>query len=443
MRTIAPNEVWSKLPVQELQEGLEAFLRPLTDRLPDPRLPAVARLMVQGILASESPIVTQIARGAREAGGSVLMESKRGYRFLANPRLSYRTLLKGLYAIGQRTVATQQRRKSRVTHLVVALDPVNFEKPYARKTEGVSRVMKSRPPSLDGEKRITRGYPAITATVVNLLQPVTSYAQWFSYTTADFLSVNRQLERALRVTRVLFPEEKLRFVADAEMDDQKFFPQVARVHAEFVVRVTHSERLVEVCNARTQAWELTALGAAAAQVYLECTHSFDFTHAGKTRRVPLRFGRLALRLPETHQELWGLVIRSATREHDLLLITNVPLRSQRVMREVYEDWRLRGRIEHGYRFDQEQGLDVEDLRVHSLEGMRRLFVLVLVAAQFVCFLNRTWPRAAVRWLRELGGKLGQACDRDGLYVLLSGIADVWRTLATLRFLAYHPFPGGF
>ena len=73
-------------------------------------------------------------------------------------------------------------------------------------------------------------------------------------------------------------------------------------------------------------------------------------------------------------------------------------------------------------------MDVEDVRVHTLERMRRLFVLVVAAA--------------LLWLRDLGGKLGQACDRDGLYVLLRGIADVWRTLATFRFLAYHPFPGG-
>jgi hypothetical protein len=440
MPTITPNDAVSKLPVNELAESLETFLQPLTERLPDARLPAVARLMVQGIIASESPIVTQIARGARKAEERVLMNSQRGYRFLANERLSYRTLLKGLYAIGQRTVAT---RGASLPRLVVAIDPVNFEKPYAHKTEGVSRVMKSRPPDADTEKRIVRGYPAITATLVNLPQPVTSYAQWFSYQTADFISVNRQIERAVRVTRVLFPGKNLRFVADAEMDDQKFFPQVARVRAEFVARVTHTERLVEVCNARTQAWETTSLGAAASKVFLEFARRYPFTHAGKTRHVSLRFGRLALRLPETHQALWVLVIRAETRGHDLLLITNVPLTSQRVMREVYEDWRLRGRIEHGYRFDQEQGLDVEDVRVHTLERMRRLFVLVLAAAQFVCFINGTWPVAALLWLRELGGKLGQACDRDGLYVLLRGIADVWRTLATLRFLAYHQFPRGF
>ena len=35
-------------------------------------------------------------------------------------------------------------------------------------------------------------------------------------------------------------------------------------------------------------------------------------------------------------------------------------------------------IEHGYRFDQEQGLDVEDIRVQTMQRMRRLFALVLV-----------------------------------------------------------------
>jgi hypothetical protein len=87
-------------------------------------------------------------------------------------------------------------------------------------------------------------------------------------------------------------------------------------------------------------------------------------------------------------------------------------------------------------------LDVEDVRVHTLERMRRLFILVLLAAQFVFAVQQTWPPAAVFWLRELGGKLGLTSDRDGPYVLLRGIAAVWSTAATLRFLADHPFPRG-
>jgi len=129
MPTITPNDLIRKLPVTELQASLETFLEPLTARLPDARLPAVVRLLVQGIVASESPLVTQIARGARESGPGVLMTSKRGYRLLANERLSHRLFLKGLYSIAQRTVAQQTPRLTRV---VVALDPVNFEKPYTK-----------------------------------------------------------------------------------------------------------------------------------------------------------------------------------------------------------------------------------------------------------------------------------------------------------------------
>ena len=47
--------------------------------------------------------------------------------------------------------------------------------------------MKSTPPPPKGQrKRLTPGYPAITATVVNLPEPVITYANWFSYETADF-----------------------------------------------------------------------------------------------------------------------------------------------------------------------------------------------------------------------------------------------------------------
>ena len=52
-------------------------------------------------------------------------------------------------------------------------------------------------------------------------------------------------------------------------------------------------------------------------------------------------------------------------DRTLVLLTNVPLHSVNEARCVYDDWRLRSRIEHGYRFDQEQGLDVEDMRVQT------------------------------------------------------------------------------
>ena len=88
----------------------------------------------------------------------------------------------------------------------------------------------------------------------------------------------------------------------------------------------------------------------------------------------------------------------------------------------------------------QDGLDVEDVRVQTLERMRRVFVLIMVAALFVYHIAHAWPQHMVLWLRCLGGKLGLPSDLDGPYVLLAGIRAVLVTIATLTFATRHPFP---
>jgi hypothetical protein len=433
MTTVAQTQALANLPISELNQSMHEFLQPLVELLPDVRLGAVAELIVRGLVTSQSPLVTQIARGASHTDETIWPTCQRAYRFLSNPRFSSRTLNKGLYRVAQRAVAEQPP-----AYLVVALDPVNFEKPYTQKLEGVSRVMKDTPPCLGHPKRITRGYPAITATIVNLDQPATTYANWFSYESQVFLSLNREIEKALRVTRALFSGQKLRFIGDAGFDDQKIFAQVARVHGEFVIRACH-DRDIEVYNPRRHRWEREKLFDLVATIPFEFEQKVVFTHARKIRRVRTGFGWLQIRLLDTHQILGLVVAHSFDDDHNLILLTNVPLKRASQVRQVYRDWRLRGRIEQGYRFDQEEGLKVEDLRVETLERMRRLFVLVLLAAQFVCYIGRTWAQSAIQWLRKLGGKLGLKNDLNGLYVLLRGISAVWQTVATLQFARATPF----
>jgi hypothetical protein len=85
-------------------------------------------------------------------------------------------------------------------------------------------------------------------------------------------------------------------------------------------------------------------------------------------------------------------------------------------------------------------LEVEDVRVQTMERMRRIFVLILLAALFMYHIAHAWPQHMVLWLRRLGGKLGHLADRDGPYVLLAGIRAVLISAATLSFIAQHPFP---
>jgi hypothetical protein len=169
--------------------------------------------------------------------------SKRFSGFLGNERLSHRMLMKGPYTIAQRQVAAEAPET-----LVVAIDPVNFEKPSAQKLEGVSTVLKSTPPALDGETRLTKGSPAITATVVNMAVPVITYANWFS-STLDFVSQNWEMERALRLTHALFTHRPVRFVGESGLDDQKFSRLVMRLHTHCIFRAQHN-RHIEVYNER-------------------------------------------------------------------------------------------------------------------------------------------------------------------------------------------------
>jgi hypothetical protein len=404
-------------------------------QLPEKRLRVVAQMMVQGIIAARSPVLTKAASKVSRTQDTNWPTVKRMYRFVWNDRFSYRTLLKGLYHIAQRTVSQYAPDP-----LLVALDPVNFEKPYTRKLEGLSTVLKSTPPGEHGKKRLTSGYPAMTATVVNLPEPVITYASWFSYRTTDFLSENIEILRAICTTRALFPTRPIRFLGDAGLDDQKMFAWVDEVDAEFIFRSCY-ERRIEVYNDRLDRWEEELLSDLVATVPLPLQIEVSFTHARKQRTVKMGLGWFKIRLLDTHQELWVLVAhRMGSEDDDLVLMTNIPLETAHDAETVYTQWRFRPQIEHTYRFDQEDGLDVEDMRVRTLERMRRVFVLTLLAALFVYHIAHVWPRSAVLWLRYLGGKTGLSMDRDGPYVLLAGLSAVFVTLATLSFAAEHPFP---
>ena len=435
-RILQKSRAIDNLPVAELMDELTAFLEPVLVHLPEKRLREVGKLAVRGIIGAQSPLVTQMARALTRDEETVWPLAKRLYRFIWNERFSHRDLLKGLYGIAQRTVAEHAP-----SHLVVALDPVNFEKPYTKELEGVSRVMKSTPPGPRGQKRLSWGYPAMTATVVNLPEPVVTYANWFSYVTEEFVSENREIYRAIRITRALFPHIKLRFVGDAGLDDRKIFRWMEQVGAEFIIRSCHN-RKVEVYNERLDRWEMEMLDDLTSTVPLSLKIRVAFTHARKVRVVEMELGWFKIRLPETQQVLWVLVAHDPDLNRNLVLITNVPIHTAHDAQTVYTEWRYRPRIEHTYRFDQEDGLDVEDMRVQTLERMRRVFVLLLLAALFVYHIAHSWPRQMVLWLRRLGGKLGHTSDSDGPYVLLQGIRAVFVTAATLAFAAQHPFPRG-
>lgn len=424
------------MPYDQLVQALHRFVEPLLVQLPDKRHRKVAVLAIRGILASHSPRVTHMAKSLVREQRCQRPMVRRLYRFLWNNRFDHQALLASLYEITRGIVARYP-----CDYLLVAIDPVNFEKPYTERLEAVCKVMKSTPPGENRQKRLTRGYPAITATIVNLPEPGITYANWFSYRGEEFESQNHEIREALRTTRCLFPDRSLRFLGDAGLDDRKIMRWVTELGADFIIRVSHRERLVEIHNDRLDCWETESLGDFADTVPPYCHWQVPFSHAHQVRRDEVDVGWFVLRLPDQPaRRLWALVAQDTSLDRRIVLITSVPILDERSARTVYNEWRNRSQIEHTYRFDQERGLDVEDMQVHTLERMRRLFALVLIATLFVYYISNAWAQPAVRWLRDLGGKLHLKLDADGPYILLAGIGAVFLTIATLTFADRFPFP---
>jgi len=327
--SLSLETIFAKIPIAELNKTISTHVHPLVQLLPDKRLGAVVECIILGILGHQTPIITEMAGANSKEKGETWPLAKRIYRFLHNPRVKTDSLYRGLYAIGQQVVEQENP-----AYLVVAVDPVNFEKPYAKAIEGVSTVHKATPPGLDGKARLAHGYPAITATIVNTKVPVTSYADWFSYQTADFISQNREIEQAFETTHRLYPHYRVRFVGVSGLDDQKMFVQVRNLKQEFVFRVSHTERIVEVYNPRLDRWETEVLKDLVEVVPYQVTFQVLFTHAGQTHLDTVQFGWFKIRIPGTSSPLWILAADDITLNRQLVLITNIPLTSVQIVQTL-------------------------------------------------------------------------------------------------------------
>src|SRR5438552_442372 len=139
--------------------------------------------------------------------------------------------------------------------------------------------------------------------MVNLPEPVVTYAHWFSYQ-LDFLSEKAELQSAASTTRALYPVHKLCYVGDSGLDDQHYFEQLLSLNSTFIIRVGHENRLVDVYNERLNRWEREHIGELIATMPAMLKLEASFTHARKTRTTHLRLGWLKIRLPDWEPPLW-------------------------------------------------------------------------------------------------------------------------------------------
>ena len=138
---IALEDILAKLPIMEIQRTIRNHTKPMMEMLPDKRMKKVLENMLLGILGGQTPVITAMARQAGKQEGETWAVAKSIYRLLGNKHLETKVIYQGLYQVGQKIV-----ERENPDYLVVAVDPVNFEKPYTKALEGVSIVHTATPP---------------------------------------------------------------------------------------------------------------------------------------------------------------------------------------------------------------------------------------------------------------------------------------------------------
>ncbi len=439
-----------------LDQEIDTFLSPYMAVLPDARLRKTLRFLLPGMLAARSPHLSKAAAHAPHRKGSTWALTKQFYTLLHSPHFSHRDWLRVLYA---QSVA-QVNRLAPGHRLLVAIDPLNLEKAYARKIEGISRVLKKTPPGWPvsgkaggkNEGRLTWGYPSIAAVALNTAQPALLYHRLFSYVTADFDSQPKEWMLAMRHLRQLLPGRKITRFADAEADDQKLWAEAVALDMELITRAT-SKRIIEVYRPRQGDWQERELQSFVQSLPGRAKGVHTFTHAGHTIPVRVTLAWFRFRLPDRSVQGWVVVARTEPiGQHNLegfwlaetplvLVVINRPVRRAQDAWKVYRDWARRGKLEPFYRFQQEDGLDVEVISMHKLEQFRRMMLLILMAAIFVIQLEHRWPPVLIRWIRAIGSSVvGTAMDRGGRYLLLWGLQRILDGAALLELICIRPPP---
>jgi hypothetical protein len=245
-----------------------------------------------------------------------------------------------------------------------------------------------------------------------------TFAHLFSYTTSAFVSINREVLRAILTTRLVLHGYIVRFIGDKGFEDEETIAEMARHDNQFLVRAYH-HRTIEVWDASANTWRRSSLQEYADTLPLQTHFTANFTHARKIRTATVRLGYGRIRFPKPYNlPCWLIVAHASLFKKPLWLLTNAPIECLDDAIALWWQYRDRPHIEDLFRVLQERGLDIEDMRLRQQERLEKLMAVVWLAAYILWRLRLTLPQPVQSWLRRLGGLLAQSRTRSGVYLLL-------------------------
>ena len=338
-------------------------------------LPKVAerfiREMVYGIQASQSVVLTKIARMLEETISIKKVEE----------RLSRQLLREGLAERIQNNLLRMAAALVKKDTLLI-LDPSDIRKKYAKKMQYLGKVH-------DGsEDEIGNGYwtSNVVATETDGSTIIPLVGRLYSANAPQFVSENQELLTVMEMVSGATKKRGL-WVIDRGGDRRNLIVPMLKKGYRFLVRLIGTRNLLWGSK------EALALDIAkdCPSVYAETVVKVD---DGKEKVYHIEFGYRNVRFPG-REEVLGLLVVRGFGEEPMMLLTTEPLRrSRKVLWRLVRAYIRRWAIEETIRYIK-QSYELEDVRVLNYRSLQNIMPLVCAAAYFAAVLLDTASKLKV------------------------------------------------
>lgn len=314
--------------------------------------------MIYGILAGNKLHLSEIARSLKE---SITLKK-------TIDRLS-----KNLHAFdGKDSVMHNYlglvRQQVKDDYAVIIIDNSDIVKPASTKLEALSEIR-------DGSTgEITQGYLTIEAAVLSEKgkMPLPVYEKVFSAAEKGFISETHENLCCLQSLTENFSSRCVRTL-DRGFDANEYYRYFLKHGERFVIRAKKNRNVIyggQTCNIMDVA--LRYKGA----------YRMDFKDK-KGRTIRCKMSCIPVRLCEFPSRELVLTVVYGFGEEPMLLLSSLKMQEKKKLCHIITKvYLLRWRIEEYFRFKKQQ-FELEDLRVMSLQSIRNLNLLAMLAVGYI------------------------------------------------------------
>lgn len=314
--------------------------------------------MIYGILAGNKLHLSEIARALKE---SITLKK-------TIDRLS-----KNLHAFdGKDSVMHNYlglvRQQVKDDYAVIIIDNSDIVKPASTKLEALSEI---RDGSTD---EITQGYLTIEAAVLSEKgkMPLPVYERVFSAAEKGFISETHENLCCLQSLTENFSSRCVRTL-DRGFDANEYYRYFLKHGERFVIRAKKNRNVIyggQTCNIMDVA--LRYKGA----------YRMDFKDK-KGRTIRCKMSCIPVRLCEFPSRELVLAVVYGFGEEPMLLLSSLKMQEKKKLCHIITKvYLLRWRIEEYFRFKKQQ-FELEDLRIMSLQSIRNLNLLAMLAVGYI------------------------------------------------------------